>query len=140
MDFSFVDAGNRDFDPRTYLSILIAIAKSDKGNGPPEFEFVRRQADRLGLDYDYFFEQTDKSYLISKQTISRLTALVVIKDAIMLASMDGNFSLPEKQRVYEYAEKLDIARKDVDRIEKLIQDYRQLQGCWSDLVNKKDGL
>lgn len=140
MDFSFVDASNRDFDPRTYLSILIAIAKSDKGNGPPEFEFVRRQADRLGLDYDYFFEQTDKSYLISKQTISRLTALVVIKDAIMLASMDGNFSLPEKQRVYEYAEKLDIARKDVDRIEKLIQDYRQLQRCWSDLVKEKDGL
>lgn len=134
MDFSFVDAGNRDFDPRTYLSILIAIAKSDKGNGPPEFEFVRRQADRLGLDYDYFFKHTDKSFLISKQSISRLTALVVIKDAIMLASMDENFSLPEKQRVYEYAEKLDIAHKDVDRIEELIQDYRQLQRRWSDLA------
>ena len=137
MDFSFVDAGNRDFDPRTYLSILIAIAKSDKNNGPPEFEFVRGLADRLGLDYDYFFEHTDKSFLIRKQTISRLTALVVIKDAIMLASMDENFSLPEKQRVYEYAEKLDIARKDVDHIEKLIQDYRQLQRRWSDLVKEQ---
>ena len=137
MDFNFVDGGNRDFDPRTYLSIMIAIAKSDKDNGPPEFEFVRRQADRLGLDYDYFFEHTDKAFLIDKQTISRLTALVVIKDAIMLASMDENFSLPEKQRVYEYAEKLDIARKDVDRIEKLIQDYRQLQWRWSDLVEEQ---
>jgi hypothetical protein len=137
MDFSFVDSGNRDFDPRTYLSILIAIAKSDKDNGPPEFDFVRRQADRLKLDYDYFFKHTDKSFLISKQTISRLTALVVIKDAIMLASMDQNFSLPEKQRVYEYAEKLDIARKDVDRIEELIQDYRQLKRRWSDLVKEE---
>jgi hypothetical protein len=137
MDFSFVESGNRDFDPRTYLSILIAIAKSDKDNGPPEFEFVRRQADRLGLDYDYFFTHTDKSFLIRKQTISRLTALVVIKDAIMLASMDENFSLPEKQRVYEYAEKLDIARKDVDRIEELIQDDRQLKRRWSDLVKEE---
>lgn len=137
MDFSFVDAGNQDFDPRTYLSILIAIAKSDKDNGPPEFEFVRGQADRLGLDYDYFFKHTDKSFLISKQTLSRLTALVVIKDAIMLASMDQNFSLPEKQRVYKYAEKLDISRKDVDHIEKLIQDYRQLRRCWSDLVKEE---
>lgn len=137
MDFSFVDEGNRDFDPRTYLRILIAIAKSDKDNGLPEFEFVRRQADRLGLDYDYFFAHTDKSFLISKQTISRLTALVVIKDAIMLASMDENFSLPEKQRVYGYAEKLDIARKDVDRIEKLIQDYRQLRRHWSELVKEQ---
>jgi hypothetical protein len=137
MDFSFVDAGNRDFDPRTYLSILIAIAKSDKDNGPPEFEFVREQADRLGLDYDYFFKHTDKSFLIGKQTISRLTALVVIKDAIMLASMDENFSLPEKQRVYEYAEKLDIARNDVDHIEKLIQDYRQLKRRWGGLVKEE---
>ena len=140
MDFSFVDASNRDFDPRTYLSILIAIAKSDKDNGPPEFEFVRKQADRLGLDYDFFFKHTDKSFLIDKQTISRLTALVVIKDAIMLASMDENFSLPEKQRVYEFAEKFDIARKDVDRIEALIRDYQQLQHRWGDLVKETHSL
>ncbi len=137
MDFSFVDASGRDFDPRTYLSILIAIAKSDKDNGPAEFEFIRSQADRLGLDYDYFFTTIDKSFLLDKQSVSRLTALVVIKDAIMLASMDLNFSLPEKQRVYAYAEKLDISRNDVDRIEDLIQDYRQLDRRWRDLVNEE---
>lgn len=59
MDFNFVDASNRDFDPRTYLSILIAIAKADKDHGPPEFNFVRQQADRVGLDYDYFFKHKD---------------------------------------------------------------------------------
>ena len=134
MDFNFVDASNRDFDPRTYLSILIAIAKADKDNGPPEFNFVRRQADRLGLDYDYFFKHTDKSFLIDKQTLSRLTALIVIKDAILLASMDGNFSLPEKQRVYAYAEKLDIARKDVDEIETMVRIYRDLDRRWNALV------
>lgn len=134
MDVNFVDAHNRDFDPRIYLSILIAIAKADKDNGPPEFDFVRRQADRLGLDYDYFFKHTDKSFLIDKQTLSRLTALIIIKDAIMLASMDGNFSLPEKQRVYAYAENLDIARKDVDEIERIIQAFRDLDGQWKALV------
>ena len=135
MDFSFVDADNRDFDPRTYLSILMAIAKADKDNGPPEFAYVRKQADGLGLDYDYFFSHIDKSYRIDKQTISRLTGLIVIKDAILLASMDGNFSLPEKQRVYGYAEKLDIPRKDVDQIEDMLQAHRQLTGRWQVLVD-----
>jgi hypothetical protein len=134
MDFSYVDAGNRDFDPRTYLSILMAIAKADKDNGPPEFDYVRKQADRLGLDYDYFYKHTDKAFHIGKQTVSRLTALIVIKDAIMLASMDGNFSLPEKERVYGYAEKLDITRKDVTRIEDLIEAHGQLVGRWKKLV------
>lgn len=134
MDLNFVDAKTRDFDPRIYLSILVAIAKADKENGPPEFEYVRRQADRLGLDSDHFFSNIDKDFLIDRQKVTRLTAMVILKDAIALASLDGNFSLPERGKVYAYAEKLDIPRSDVDSLEELINDYQNLDNRWKELV------
>ena len=134
MDLNFVDADTQDFDPRTYLRILVAIAKADKDNGPPEFEYVRRQAERLGLDSGKFFKDTDKSFLIEHQTVSRLTALVILKDAIVLASLDNNLSLPERMKIYTYAERLDISRNDVDRLEKLMDEYRQLGDRWRQLV------
>jgi hypothetical protein len=134
MDFSFIETDNNDFDAQTYVRMLIAIAKSDPENGPPEFAYVRRLASRLGIDFDQFMKTTDKSFSIDRHSISRLTALVIIKDAIMLASLDRNFSLPERQRVYSYAEKLDIPRKDVDVLETLIAEYRQLHKKWQQLV------
>lgn len=137
MDLNFVDADTKDFDPRTYLRILVAIAKADKDNGPPEFNYVRRQADRLGLDSEHFFRNTDRNYLIEPQKVTRLTALVILKDAIALASLDGNFSLPERKKVYAYAEKLDIARSDVDLLERLIDDSRRLDQRWHQLVDDK---
>jgi len=134
MDLNFVDADTQDFDPRTYLRILVALAKADKDNGPPEFNYVRRQADLLGLDSEHFFRNTDRNFFIERQSVSRLTALVILKDAIVLASLDGNFSLPERGKIYGYAEKLDIARSDLDLLEKLVSDYRQLNHRWLQLV------
>lgn len=134
MDFNFVDADTRDFDPRTYVRILVAIAKADKDNGPPEFEYVRRQAERLGLDSEHFFRNTDKNFLIERQKATRLTAMVILKDAIVLASMDGNLSLPERVKIYTYAERLDISRSDVDELEKLVEESRQLNNRWQHLV------
>jgi uncharacterized tellurite resistance protein B-like protein len=135
MDLNFVNADTQDFDPRTYVRILVAIAKADKENGPPEFDYVRRQADRLGLDSEHFFRNTDKSFLIERQKVGRLTALVILKDAIVLASLDGNLSLPERMKIYTYAERLDISRSDVDILEKLIAEYRQLDIRWEQLVS-----
>ena len=134
MDLNFAGAKTRDFDPRTYLSILVAIAKADKDNGPPEFDFVRRRADSLGLDSDYYFKAIDKSFAIERQKVTRTTALVILKDAIFLGSMDGNLSLPERGKIYGYAEKLDVARSDVDLLEKLVDDLRLLDGRWRQLV------
>ena len=134
MDLSFVDAQTPDFDVDTYARILVSIAKSDKENGPRELAYIRRQAQRLGADLDRYLQTTDKNFLIEKQKVSRLTALVILGDAIILASMDRNFSLPERQRVYTYAEKMDIARKDVDLLEALVARYRGLAEAWRQLV------
>ncbi len=134
MDLTFVTADTRDFDSSMYIRILIAIAKADPDNGRPEFDYVRRQALRLGVDYNHYFNNTDKSYIVKKHTVSRLTAMAILADAIMLASLDGHFSLPEKQRVYTYAEDLDIARKDVDMLEELIQDFLDFNVRWNKLT------
>ncbi len=134
MDFTFLDGTAAEFDSETYIKILIAIAKADKDNGPKEFEFVRKRAQRLGADYDRFLATTPKTFDIKKQTVSRLTALVVLKDAITIASMDRNFSLPEREKVYTFAGKLDISRNDVDFLEEWVKAYRVLEERWEGLV------
>ena len=134
MNFTFVDANSRDFNSETYIKILIAIAKADKDNGPREFDYVRKQAQRMGADYDRFLASTEKTFDIKKQRVSRLTALVVLRDAITIASMDRNFSLPEREKVYTFAEKLDISRNDVDYLEKILKEYRKLGEKWDGLV------
>ena len=135
MDIDYVDANTYDFDSRLYLKILVAIAKSDPDNGEPEYNYVRRQAIKLGLDLDEYWEATEKSFLAGKVKVSRLTALVIIKDAIVLATLDGNFSLGEKERVYAFAQSFDIPRTDVDKIENLLGEFEGLKTKWEALVN-----
>jgi len=134
MDFTFVDEDSPDFDSETYIKILIAIAKADKDNGPKEFEYIRQQAQRLGVDYDRFLASTEKTFDIEKQRVSRLTALVVLRDALRIASMDRNFSLPEREKVYTFAAKLDISRNDMNYLEKCLKAYRALCEKWDGLV------
>ena len=134
MDFNFVDRDSTDFDSQTYIQILIAIAKADKDNGPREFDYVRQKARRLGVDYDRFLASTEKSFDLNKQRVSRPTALEILKDAIIIASMDRNFSLPEREKVYTFAGKLDISRNDVDYLEQCLKEYQALSQKWDRLV------
>ena len=134
MEIAFVDKVSTDFDSESYIKVLIAIAKSDKDNGPPEFEYIRKKAQRLGVDYEQFLASTEKAFEINKQRVSRTTALLILKDAIMIASMDRNFSLPEREKVYTFAGKLDISRNDVNYLEDCIKEYRTLCEKWDGLV------
>lgn len=122
------------FDRETYVKMLIAIARSDKKNGLPEYRYIRKQAIQLGVDYEQALRNTDKQFEIGTHIVSRLTALRVLKDAIMIASMDGNFTLAEKQKLYTYAEKLDIPRADVDELETLVGQLNALDQRWKELV------
>lgn len=122
------------FDRETYVKMLITIARADKENSLPEYRFIRKQAIQLGVNYEQVLRDTDKDFEIGTQKVSRLTALRVLKDAFMIASMDGNFSLPEKQKIYTYAEKLDIPRTDVDELEILVGQLKDLDLRWKELV------
>lgn len=122
------------FDRQTYVKMLVTIARADRHNGPPEYGYIRRQAIQLGVNFEQVLKDTEKDFEIGAQTVSRLTALRVLKDAIRIASMDGDFSLPEKQKIYTYAERLDIPRADVDDLELLVGQLKELDQRWKKLV------
>jgi hypothetical protein len=122
------------FDRETYVQMLITIARADKENGPPEYRFIRKQAIQMGVNYEKVLHETAPDFDIGTHKVSRLTAMRVLKDAIMIASMDGNFTLPEKQKVYTYAERLDIPRTDVDTLEVLVGELKALDQRWKELV------
>ncbi len=134
MEMDFVNIDTPQFDAGNYIRMLVAIVKSDKDNGPKEIAYIDKRARHLGVDLDEVMRTTDKNHKIESQSFSRLTALMILRDAIRLASLDRNFSLPERQRVYGYAEKMDIARKDVDALEALIKDSLVLFERWRQLV------
>jgi uncharacterized tellurite resistance protein B-like protein len=139
MAISFVDLDNKDFDPALYIQVLVAVAKADKDNGPREFEYVKKQAGRLGIDFKKVWNSTDRTFVINNRSLSRFTALLIIRDCILLASMDENFSLAERKNVYIYAEKLDITRSDVDSIIEWLNDSKRLENRWNKLVSGENG-
>ena len=70
--------------------------------------------------------------------VSRLTALVIVKDSILLGHpWDGNF-LPgwKRKKVYRNADKLDVPRSDVDRVEQWLDAFRALRRDWDDLATE----
>lgn len=138
MQINFVDIDDPDFEPELYLKLLVAVAKSDPDNGPPEYAYVREQAQRLGMDLVPYWNGTDKRFLLDTGVrVSRLTALVVIKDCIRLATLDGHFSLGEKETVYKTAERLDVPRSGVDRLIEWLDRYRELSADWQRLVEDR---
>ena len=69
MDINFASVNAKDFDPHIYLQLLVSVAKADRFNGPPEIEFVKRQADRLPVDFEIIWNSTDKSFQIDTVSI-----------------------------------------------------------------------
>jgi hypothetical protein len=134
MSNNFMEVYQEGFDSELYIKILIAITKADKNNGRPEVEFVKSKAMALGLDFEALWLDTEKSFAIRKARVSRLTAFVILKDCIMLASLDKNYTLDEKEKVFTYAEKLDIPRSDVVEIANWLGEYNALMGRWNQLV------
>ena len=134
MERKYFDTDDSNFDPQLYIKILVAIAKADKNNGPREYKFVQTLADRLSIDITEMWGTTEKTFLIDKIDISRATALAVLRDGIILASLDHDFSMGEKEKVYTYAEKMDIPRADVEYIVKWLDEFRMMMGEWDKLV------
>jgi len=127
---------HREFEPEIYIKVLISIAKADKNNDLPEYLFVKQQAKMLGVDFDEVWNETDPTFSFRSVKISRYTSLVIIRDCLHLASLDNNLTVFERSKIYEYAEKLDVKRSDVDHIEKWLVEYDILNSKWNELVKE----
>ena len=136
MEISFVSENQEDLDAEGYIRLLVAVAKSDPDNGPPEYQYVKSQANSLRVDIVPLWNDTSKNYLLAPIQVSRSVAMVIIKDCVMLASLDGNFSLGERERVYRFAERLDVTRADVDAVVAWLGDYDRLRRRWTTLTER----
>lgn len=134
-DIMVQDGDRKDFDAETYTKLLIAVAKADKDNGPREFDFVKKQAKRFGIDAEAIWNEIDKRFSFSRLKISRATALAVVRDCIILAFLDGNFTLAEKERTYAYAAEMNIPRSEAESLEKWVLDYHALKERWAKLLD-----
>jgi hypothetical protein len=48
--------------------------------------------------------------------------------------MDRNFSLPEREKIYTFAAKMNISLRDLEHLEEWIREYRALRQKWNELV------
>jgi len=134
MDLDFVPVNASEFNAETYLRVLISIVKADRFNGPPEINYVRARASILGRDFDELWRTTEKDLSIRDAKVPRPVALIILKDCIALATLDRSYTIFERSLVYRYAEKLDVSRSDVDKLEEWVKEYQILNEKWDQLV------
>ena len=140
MDLDFVPINASEFNAEIYLRVLISIVKADRFNGRPERDYVRNRAHMLGLDFEELWETTEKGFSIQDAKVARPIALVILKDCVALASLDSSYTLFERSLVYGYAEKLDVSRSDVEKLEEWVEEYQTLNKKWDKLVAGKLSL
>ena len=129
-----IETDSPDFDPQRYIKILIAVVKADRFNGSSETAYVKNLANRLNLDFVTLWNETDRDMPLDQVKVSRVTALSILKECIKLASLDGNFTLSEKELVYSYAAKLDIPLSEVKLLEKWLEEFNKLAEKWDELI------
>lgn len=110
------------FDAKAYLDALVAVAKAD-GVKPEEREFIVQQAASLGIEPD-FEHPIDLTILRSASSI--VTRRIIIRDCIVLAAVDGDYSANERERIGEIASGLGVDARTVERIEDWIKRYSDI--------------
>ena len=109
-----------------YFKVLIYLAREDDGRlDEREEEFIRIQANVYSVDAEkYLNESIDKDDLkMMEVSLSRETSLSIVRDAIALGYINGQFD--EKQRIFlvEHAPNLGLKESDIDAVESWLTDY-----------------
>jgi uncharacterized membrane protein YebE (DUF533 family) len=113
----------QDFDPATYVQALVALAHID-GLFDIERDYVDAKAQLLGVTPDWSAVSADLQPIGAE--VSELTRRVVIRDCIVLASVDGEYSDAERAVVHRIAQWLEVDEAACDRIEDWLRRYWEL--------------
>jgi hypothetical protein len=81
----------QDFDAETYLRVLIMLVKVH-GIEPVEREFVESRARTLGVDPSHLWDETLSELPPLPEGMSEMTRRVVLRDCILIACIDGEFT------------------------------------------------
>jgi len=112
-----------DFDPAAYIQALVVLAHTD-GLLPIEKTYVNAKAELLGVNVDWSVGDGEWSPIPT--SVSEMTRRVIVRDCVMLASVDGNFSDGERETVHRIAAWLEVDESACDGIEDWLRRYWEL--------------
>jgi len=110
------------FDPKIYLRALASVAHAD-GVLDVERQFIEQQAASLGIDQEEInlSQPVDLDSLTS--TASDLTRRLIVRDCIVLASLDDDYTGNERRHIRHLAARLGVSEDVVGKLEDWVNRY-----------------
>ena len=99
-----------DFDATTYIRALITVVKMD-GIKPIERQYVEARAALLGVETGALWDEDLTDLPPIPDDVSLVTRRVVVRDCILMACIDDDYTDRERERVHQIAAWLSV---DVD--------------------------
>jgi tellurite resistance protein len=117
-----IDEHIKDLEKDTYIKALVAVAKID-GLLAEEKDFVNFQAGLIGVDTSVYWGEELEIDDIDFETVSNTTKKLILRDAIVIAYIDGEYSIDEIEMISVLANKMKQPKELVDEIESWLLDY-----------------
>ncbi len=106
----------RPVDARVYLTALLAVAHADGDLHAHERAYIDRQARILGVDLSTLDRHGDVVAYVGDHEVMESTAQAILRDALLLASVDGEYDAAERAQLVALSDALGLADQ-FERIE-----------------------
>ena len=121
-----------DLEKESYIQALVAIANID-GLLQQEKDYVNFQAGILDLDPEPYWSKVNDVNDIDFSNVSEATKRLILRDAIVIAHIDSEYSQEEISFVNELATQMELPEDLVPKIESWLLDYWAILEEGSDL-------
>ena len=111
-----------DFDATTYIRALITVVKMD-GIKPIERQYVEARAALLGVETGALWDEDLTDLPPIPDDVSLVTRRVVVRDCILMACIDDDYTDRERERVHQIAAWLSVDVETCDRFEDWFARY-----------------
>jgi len=127
-----------DFDAKTYLQALITVVKMD-GVKEIERQYVDARAALLGVDSAPLWAEEITELPPVSEDVGVVTRRVVIRDCILMACIDGDYTDRERSRVHQIAAWLSLEEQTCDHFEDWLRRYFELMDEQEALLHGFEG-
>jgi len=114
-----------DFDAETYLRALIIVVKVH-GVEPVERDFVEARARILGADHEHLWDDSLDDLPDLPSDMSDMTRRVVLRDCILIACIDGDYTDTERAWIHRLCAWLGLSTETADLFEDWFRRYFDL--------------
>jgi hypothetical protein len=114
-----------DFDAETYLRVLIIVVKVH-GVEPVERDFVESRARILGVDPSHLWDEALTELPPLPEGMGDMTRRVVLRDCILIACIDGDFTDTERAWTHRIRDWLGLSAETADLFEDWFRRYFDL--------------